>query len=188
LLVSIPEALKAHSPQRHAQLRALFLLMRWSGLSIQDALTLPRTALRLDKSKGLNRVGTSRQKTGTHVSLPLPPEVARELLALDGGNPDYFLWSGTASPESLVKRWAKFVAPTFKKAGLHGEARMTSHRLRDTFAVDLLQKGVPMEEVSRLLGHTSIKTTEKHSAKWSKGRQDRLDSLVVGTWSQEAQK
>jgi len=60
---------------------------------------------------------------------------------------------------------------------------MVSHRLRDTFAVDLLQKGVPMEEVSKLLWHESIKTTEKHYAKWVKGRQDRLDSLVMGTWA-----
>jgi len=60
---------------------------------------------------------------------------------------------------------------------------MMSHRLRDTFAVDLLQKGVPLEEVSKLLGHTSIKTTEKHYAAWIKGRQDRLDSLVMGTWA-----
>jgi integrase/recombinase XerD len=40
-----------------------------------------------------------------------------------------------------------------------------------------------MEEVSRLLGHTSIRTTEKHYAKWSKGRQDRADSLVTGAWA-----
>jgi integrase/recombinase XerD len=59
---------------------------------------------------------------------------------------------------------------------------MRSHRLRDTFAVDLLQKGVPLEEVSKLLGHESIKTTEKSYAKWAKGRQDRLDSLVIETW------
>jgi integrase len=39
-----------------------------------------------------------------------------------------------------------------------------SHRLRDTFSVALLEKGVPLETVSILLGHTSIKTTEKHYA------------------------
>ena len=59
---------------------------------------------------------------------------------------------------------------------------MLSHRLRQTFAVDLLGKGVPLEEVSKLLGHVSIRTTEKHYAKWVQGRQDRLDSLVIGTW------
>jgi site-specific recombinase XerD len=46
---------------------------------------------------------------------------------------------------------------------------MLSHRLHDTFAVDLLEKGVPLEEVSKLLGHESIKTTEGHCSKWMKG-------------------
>jgi integrase/recombinase XerD len=33
-----------------------------------------------------------------------------------------------------------------------------------------------------LRGHDSIKTTERHYAKWVKSRQDRLDDLVVKTW------
>ena len=44
-------------------------------------------------------------------------------------------------------------------------------------------KAFPLEEVSELLGRESIKTTERHYAKWVKGRQDRLDALVRGTWS-----
>jgi site-specific recombinase XerD len=55
-------------------------------------------------------------------------------------------------------------------------------KLRDTFGVDLLEKGVPLEEVSKLLGHESIKTTERSYAKWVKGRQDPLNSLVTATW------
>jgi integrase len=39
-------------------------------------------------------------------------------------------------------------------------------------------ESVPLEEVSKLLGHESIKTTERHYAKWVKGRQARLHSLV----------
>ena len=48
------------------------------------------------------------------------------------------------------------------------------HRLRDTFAVKLLMAGTPIEEVSRLLGHSSVKITEKYYAKWDKARQDLL--------------
>jgi integrase/recombinase XerD len=37
-----------------------------------------------------------------------------------------------------------------------------AHRFRDTLAVELLQSGVPMDRVSVVLGHSSIKVTEKH--------------------------
>ena len=37
-----------------------------------------------------------------------------------------------------------------------------AHRFRDAFAVRLLQAGVPMERVSLLLGHRSIKVTERY--------------------------
>jgi site-specific recombinase XerD len=70
----------------------------------------------------------------------------------------------------------------FKAAKVESDGHMRSHRLRDTFAVDLLSKGVPMEEVSKLLGHDSIKTTEKSYSQWAKTRQDRLDKLVTATW------
>ena len=62
---------------------------------------------------------------------------------------------------------------------------MMSHRLRDMFAVDLLQKGIPLEEVSKLLGHESIKTTERHYAKWIQGGGS-FNSLVVQTWATPA--
>lgn len=38
--------------------------------------------------------------------------------------------------------------------------------LRDTFAVERLLAGMPLEEVSRLLGHSSVLITRKHYAPW----------------------
>ncbi len=170
-------------PDQRAKVHALLQLMRWSGLAIRDALTLRRDELQHDKSKNLYRVVTARQKTGTHVSVPIPPDIAQELRTVANGNPEYIFWSGKGEEESITKNWAKYyIAPIFKAAKIPNEGHMMSHRLRDTFAVDLLEKGVPLEEVSKLLGHESIKTTERHYAKWVKGRQDRLDSLVSATW------
>ncbi len=40
-------------------------------------------------------------------------------------------------------------------------------------------KGVAVEEVSKLLGHESIKTTERRYSKWVK---ERLDRFVSATW------
>jgi integrase len=55
-------------------------------------------------------------------------------------------------------------------------------RFRDTFAVGLLQAGVPMERVSVLLGHSSIKVTEKHYSPWVRARQEQLEADVRRRW------
>ena len=51
------------------------------------------------------------------------------------------------------------------------------HRLRDTFAVRCLQKGMALEDVSKLLGHSSVAVTERYYAKWVKKRKLRLEKL-----------
>jgi integrase len=49
--------------------------------------------------------------------------------------------------------------------------------------VSLLLQGVSLESVSKPLGHTSIKVTERHYAPWVKARQDLLESDVRRTWA-----
>ena len=56
------------------------------------------------------------------------------------------------------------------------------HRWRDTFAVELLLAGVPLEQVSVLLGHQSTKVTEKHYSPWVKARQEQLEAAVRKSW------
>ena len=41
--------------------------------------------------------------------------------------------------------------------------RLNFHSLRHTFATHLLQAGIPIYEVSKLLGHSSVKVTEVYS-------------------------
>ena len=50
---------------------------------------------------------------------------------------------------------------------------------RDTFAVNLAQAGVSLENVSTLLGHQSIRITQKHYSPWIKTRQDALDRELI---------
>lgn len=163
------------------KLRALIQLMRYSGLAVRDAATLERSEIQED-ARGYYRVVTNRQKTGTHVSVPVPVAVALELLAVPNSNPAYVFWHGRGDGANFAAGYGAEISEAMERAGIPDVCHMKSHRLRDTFAVDLLGKGVPLEEVSKLLGHDSIRTTEKHYAKWVSGRQDRLDALVTGTW------
>lgn len=82
----------------------------------------------------------------------------------------------------MVKSWDR----VFKKVGETATptvAHCHRHRFRDTFAVSLLLKGVSLDSVSKLLGHSSIKITERHYAPWVKARQERLEAEVRRIWT-----
>jgi site-specific recombinase XerD len=179
LLDTIPSTFKAEKASR---VRALIQLMRHSGLAIRDAVTLERDELTLDEARKLYRVVTKRQKTGTDVSVILPPAVSAEVLAVHNDNARYFFWNtGTGKETSAVTNWQHTLRTLFRAAGF---PKGKPHQLRDTFAVGLLLQGIPIEEVSLLLGHASIRTTEKHYSPWVQARQNRLDDLVTATFKE----
>ena len=59
-----------------------------------------------------------------------------------------------------------------------GVADCRAHRLRDTFAVRSLLRGLSLDDVSRLLGHTTVQITQQYYAKWIPARSSRLESVV----------
>jgi integrase/recombinase XerD len=159
------------------RIRAMILLLRYAGLRISDAAVLERSRLADDK------LFLYTQKTGTPVWVPLPPRVVQALQQSPSDNPQYFFWNGRSLPTSAVKIWERTFERVFELANIPNG---TLHRFRDTFAVELLLKGVPIEQVSILLGHSSLKVTEKHYAPWVKARQEQLERSVRLTWDAES--
>lgn len=163
------------------ELRALFLLMRWSGLRIGDAAGLSRSAL-----KG-NRLSATMTKVGRLITLIVPDEVIKALNDLPerpGVHPGYFFWSKNCTRQSLSCIWARKInrlnADHLSFRDEHGRPlEFHSHMLRDTFAVRMLLASVPLEDVCKMLGHSSIKVTEKHYAPWIKARQDQLEYKMI---------
>jgi len=168
-------------PERHPRsprdyvkkLKALVLLLRHSGLRIRDAVTLQKDRVRGEK------LFLYTQKTNTPVFVPLPHSVVEALEACGSEIEDRFFWSGNGEPKSAVADWQRTLKELFSIAGVRGHA----HRFRDTFSVSLLEAGVPLEQVSILLGHTSLRTTERHYSPWVKSRQEKLEEAVRKTWS-----
>lgn len=165
------------------RLHALTLLMRWSGLRIRDAVTLERHRLQDDN------LLLYQAKTGQSVYVPLPPEVVNALENIPEGpvpNKRYFFWSGNGHPKSVVGNWQRSYRRLFQLANirkLDGEKkRCHPHMFRDTFAVEMLLAGVPIDQVSTLLGHSSVKVTERHYSPFVKARQLQLQASVRAAW------
>lgn len=157
------------------RIEPMVLLLRYSGLRIQDAACLERARLNDDK------LLLCQQKTGTPVYCPLPASVVEELRAVENDN---LLRFGQPAAEQ-----GQEVGPCVSEGlpdGGSANPGCHPHRFRDTFAVSLLLKGVSIEIVSKLVGHSSIKVTERHYAPWIKARQELLETEVRRIWTAES--
>jgi integrase/recombinase XerD len=185
--VSMTTVNKKEIQNKGVRLHALVNLMRWSGLSITDAVTLSRDRLGAD-----SRLELHRTKTGNPVCLVLRPEIANELRNIPPGpdaHPDYFFWSGKGKKNKAASTWQRtfrklwrLVTPSLVLKDRDGK-RITpkSHMLRNTFAVELLKKKVSLDHVAVLLGDNPD-TVREHYFKWVPELQNVLDDEVRRTW------
>jgi integrase len=172
-----------------ARIRTLTELMRWTGLRIRDAVTLERIRLSQDPLDGTERIMLYQAKTGEPVYCPIPPHLAEMLRSVPPGplpNPKYFFWSGNGLPKSAVANWQRSYRRLFAIADLRESdgqpKRCHPHIFRDTFAVESLVAGMRVEEVSMLLGHRSVRVTEKHYLPWVRARQTTLTASAKMAW------
>jgi site-specific recombinase XerD len=167
-------------------LRAIFLVQRWTGLRVGDVLILPKTALRGNRLSAVIRKKRNRKPTASRIECVLPDHVLEALTSLplrNSEHPDYFFWSRACSEEVNTNKWLRKVDRlndylTFKdEAGKPMDFR--SRMLRDTFAVEMLLAGVPLEKVSKLLTHESVLMTERYYAKWTLSRKQQLEDEAI---------
>ena len=78
--------------------------------------------------------------------------------------------------------WQRTLHSLLRAAGIkHGYA----HRFRDTFSVELLLAGVPIEQVAVALGHSNIKVTQEHYNPWVRDRQLQLEADLQRAWNRD---
>ena len=87
----------------------------------------------------------------------------------------YFFWNGESKLYTAIGNTRRTVTRILTTAGIEGHP----HRFRDTFSVSLLEKGEDLRTVQLLLGHTSIRTTEKHYAPFVDSFQRILDAATA---------
>lgn len=150
--------------------RARVLVMLYTGLRISDVVALRQDAINYQTG----RLSLTTIKTGRPVKMTLAPEALDTLRAIPPAR--YFFWSGTSGLRSAIGNARQTLYRVFKLAGI---VDGHPHRFRDTFSVSLLNAGEDIRTVQLLLGHSSIKTTEKYYAPFVKETQSKLDAATA---------
>ena len=116
------------------------------------------------------------------MNVKLPEFVVDALSAMPTVSERYYLWTGQGKIDTAAGNWRRAFRKLFELAGVVGAH---PHRFRDTFAIELLLAGIPLERVSILLGHSIVEITERHYSAWIQARQQQLEADLERSWTQD---
>lgn len=176
-------AAKDFSIERLCTVRDMFLFSCYTGLAYIDLVNLAPDNIVKGMDGGL-WIATHGEKTDTAVRVPLLPQ-ARELIERYSGHP-MAVNSGRVFPVISNQRMNGYLKEIADLCEI--TKTLMFHIARHTFATTVtLSNGVPIESVSKMLGHTSIRTTQIYAkvveSKLSEdmGRlREKLDAQAVG--------
>lgn len=137
--------------------RDIFLFACYTGLAYIDLQQLNRSHIIQDADKSWY-IRKPRQKTGTDSIIPLLPAAVRilEKYSATGSILDFHWFVSTNQKMNVGLKYIGARAEIGKK--LH------MHLARHTFATTVtLSNGVPIESVSKMLGHANIKQTQHYA-------------------------
>ncbi len=137
--------------ERLARVRDLFVFECYTGLAFTDLENLTKDNFVVD-SEGNEWIVKARQKTHIQSTIPLLP-VAKEIL----------MKYQDQLPSLTNQKYNSYLKELGDICGI--DKSLHSHLARHTFATILLNSGVDMVSVSKILGHANSKITEQVYAK-----------------------
>lgn len=166
--------------ERLSQVRDIFVFSCYTGLAYADVRKLKRT----ETVKGIDGktwIYTHRQKTDTLSRIPLLP-AAMVILEKYADHPQC-VNKGLLLPVMSNQKMNAYLKEIADLSGI--SKLLTFHIARHTFATTVtLNNGVPIESVAKMMGHTSIKTTQIYAKvmdhKISEDMQLLEDKLLAG--------
>ncbi len=164
---------KNFSTERLKQVCDVFLFCCYTGLAFADVEKLKPSeiAIGIDGNKW---IFTKRQKTDTPSRIPLLPG-AIDILEKYKDHPAC-ISSHKVLPVLTNQKYNEYLKEIANVCGIH--KKLTTHTARHTFATTItLGNGVPMESVSKMLGHKNIKTTQHYAKVLDKKISDDMNIL-----------
>lgn len=130
------------------EIRDMFAFSCYTGLAYTDMKNLTDSHIKD------NAIIKKREKTGTECFIPLL-EVSKNIIE-KYKNQKYP--NNRILPVRACQRMNRYLKDLAKHCGI--EKAISTHTARHTFATLMLTKGMSMESVARMLGHTDLKTTQ----------------------------
>ena len=153
--------------------RDVFLFACYTGAAYCDLMALNREHLVRD-DKGALWLKFNRQKTGVLCRVKLLPEALRLLEQLHNDARETLL------PYMNYATYLSCLKAISLRAGL--SLPITTHTARHTFATLVtLEQGVPIETVSKMLGHSTVRMTERYAKVTPQKLFEEFDRLIAFT-------
>jgi integrase/recombinase XerD len=146
---------------KNKKYKLAFLLMLDCGLRRGEVVNIQLG--HIDFTKAILHVKSLKKRNDdVWRQIPIPPrtleELANYISNLSTRNPEAHIFpSGSRSQSGRGGMNPRQIEKQMRK---HTKGRFSPHALRHTYATRLVGKGVELLRVKKLLGHTSIKTTE----------------------------
>ncbi len=145
--------------ERSSQVRDIFLFCCYTGLAYADIKKLKRSEIVIGVD-GERWIFTARQKTDTPSKIPLLP-AAQEIMGKYEDHP-VCLNKNLLMPVLSNQKMNDYLKQIADLCGINKV--LTFHIARHTFATTVtLSNGVPIETVSKMLGHKSLRMTQHYA-------------------------
>lgn len=150
---------KEFASDRLNQVCDIFLFSCYTGLAYVDVVKLSKSNINIGID-GDKWIFTNRQKTGTATRVPLLP-LAQEMVLKYENHPQC-VNSDVLFPVLSNQKMNSYLKEIANICGIGKE--LTYHIARHTFATTVtLSNGVPIDSVSKMLGHKNLKTTQHYA-------------------------
>lgn len=173
------------------KLRVLFILTYFTGLRLGEVLGLQKQCYDAS-TKTLYIYQSLTNKTGTRKSVLLSPkskesirkyylpeflsEMLEEYIKLYINKDTDFIFKIS---RSVLSREINRICEKAKIEKFH------FHQLRSTDTTMLFELGIPIEDISKYLGHTSINTTKKHYLELTDSRKQNISNVLQEHFSKD---
>ena len=150
---------KSFSIERLKLVKDIFIFSCYTGLAYVDVQKLKRSEINIGVD-GEKWIFTKRQKTDSSSRIPLLP-AALEILENYQEHPQC-KFQDKVLPVLSNQKMNSYLKEIADVCGI--QKNLTYHIARHTFATTVtLSNGVPIETVSKMLGHRNLKTTQHYA-------------------------